>query len=254
MREVGAELRKTQNENANMSTVMNLFTVTAPEGGMVIYDKGWDGKAIKAGSRINIWDPTVATLPDLTRMLSKTYVNEVDVRKVKAGQDVAIGLDAYPDKRYKGHVTHVANVGEQRPNSDAKVFEVTVELEGTDNTLRPSMTTSNKIITSITKNSKFIPLECLHNQFDSITYIFKQDGLKVWKQEVIVGETNTNDAVIVSGVAENERVFLSVPAGMENDDVKLLPEMNGKRKRKDQQDDKPAAAPAAMPVKVTAKN
>ena len=43
----------------------------------------------------------------------------------------------------------VANVGEQRPNSDAKVFEVRVEIDGTDPTLRPSMTTSNKIIASV---------------------------------------------------------------------------------------------------------
>ena len=64
--------------------------------------------------------------------MSKTYVNEVDVRKVFAGQKVEIGLDAYPEKSFRGVVIRVANVGEQRPNSDAKVFEVAVEINGTD--------------------------------------------------------------------------------------------------------------------------
>jgi HlyD family secretion protein len=191
-------------------------------------------------------------LPDLTKMISKTYVNEVDVRKIKAGQAVAIGLDAYPDKKLKGVVTRVANVGEQRPNSDSKVFEVSVEISGTDATLRPSMTTSNKIVTTIIPNANFVPLECLHNQFDSIIYIFKKDGLKIWKQEVMIGETNSNDAVILKGVTDNEKIFLSVPLGKETEPVVLIPEMKGKRKKKEEEQVKPAAASA--PSKATAIN
>src|SRR5690606_12070834 len=112
--------------------------------------------------------PIVATLPDLSKMLSKTYVNEVDIRKVKPGQEVEIGFDAFPDKKLKGKVAKVANVGEQRPNSDAKVFEVEIEVFGTDPLLKPGMTTSNKIITKTIENALYIPLECLHSQYDSI--------------------------------------------------------------------------------------
>src|SRR5258706_14141406 len=145
MNEVGAELRKVKTDYDEMARVGEAFDVKAPEDGMVIYEKGWDGKPIKAGSQIQIWEPTVATLPDLTKMVSKTFVNEVDVRKVKTGQRVDVGLDAYPDKKLGGTVVTVANVGEHRPNSDSKVFEVRVRLDGTDPTLRPCMTTSNKI-------------------------------------------------------------------------------------------------------------
>lgn len=241
MREVSAELRKVNGDFANMTAVLQSFDVTAPEDGMVIYQKGWDGKPVKAGSQIQMWEPTVATLPDLTKMISKTYVNEVDVRKVKSGQRVQVGLDAYPDKRLSGTVVQVANVGEQRPNSDAKVFEVSVEIDGTDPTLRPSMTTSNKIVTTVQENTLFLPLECLHNYFDSITYVYRKDGLNITKQEVQVGETNANEAVILSGLRENDLVLLSVPNGMDEKEVNLLPELNGKR-RKQTEEPKPAAA------------
>ncbi len=240
MREVEAELRKVKSDFDGMNTILESFNVMAPEDGMVIYEKGWDGKPIKAGSRIGMWEPTVATLPDLTKMQSKTFVNEVDVRKVKPGQKVLIGLDSDPDKKLKGVVTKVANVGEQRPNSDAKVFEVLVEIEGTDATLRPSMTTSNKIIAQVLNDVIFIPLESLHTQNDSITYVFKKDGIKISKQEVVVAETNSNEAVITSGLAPDEKVFLSVPAGMENEDAKLLPELNGKRRKKEVKEAKEA--------------
>lgn len=229
MREVAAELRKVQGEFDGMNKVLESFSVVAPEDGMVIYQKHWDGKPIKAGSRIDMWDPTVATLPDLTVMMSKTYVNEVDVRKVQKDQTVEIGLDADPDKKLQGTVTSVANVGEQRPNSDSKVFEVMVEIKGSDPTLRPSMTTSNKIIARVLDNVLYVPLETLHSQFDSVTYVFKRDGINTVKQEVIVGETNANDAVILGGLVADDRIYLSIPSGMDGKDVNLLPELNGKR-------------------------
>lgn len=245
MREQSAELRKVQNEHDAMMEAIQAFNVTAPEAGMVIYEKSrHDGRPIKAGSQVNMWDPTVATLPDMTVMMSKTYVNEVDVRKVKPGQKVEVGLDAYPDKKLAGKVIRVANVGEERPNSDAKVFEVSVEIEGTDPTLRPSMTTSNKIITKLIDDALFIPLEGLHSQFDTVTFVYKREGLNIVKQEVIMGETNANDAVIVGGLSEGDRIFLSIPPGQEGKNIDLLPEMNGKRKKKTEEEiEEPARGP-----------
>ncbi len=104
MKEKAAELGKTRNEYNGMLELEAGFTILAPEPGMVIYAKGSDGKPIKEGSQVSMWDPTVATLPDLSVMISKTYVNEVDVRKVKEGQLVEIGLDAFPEKQLTGKV------------------------------------------------------------------------------------------------------------------------------------------------------
>ena len=92
-------------------------------------------------------------------------------------------------------------------------------------------TTSNKIIASVIEDALHIPLESLHSQADSITYVFKKDGLKTVKQEVIIGDTNANDAILVSGLTVDDRIYLSVPPGLENQKIELLPEMNGKRKK-----------------------
>jgi hypothetical protein len=162
-------------------------------------------------------------------MVSKTYINEVDVRKIKPGQLVEIGLDAFPEKKLTGIVTNVANVGEQRPNSDAKVFEATIEIQGTDEMLKPSMTTSNRIITSVLDSALFIPLECLHSKDDSISYVFVRKGIKKEKQEIKIGGTNNNEAVVELGLEIGDKVYLSVPAGMEEEPIALLPELDGKR-------------------------
>lgn len=235
MTEVATERRKTQNELNAMLDLVRAFQITAPEPGMVVYAKGHDNKPMKAGSQIHMWDPVVATLPDLSTMLSKTYINEVDVRRVKPGQIVEIGLDAFPEKRLVGKVIRVANVGEQSPNSDSKVFEATIEIEGTDPLLRPAMTTSNKIIVNALDTALSIPLESLHSYNDSITYVFKKSGLKTIKQEVQVGETNSNEAIVLLGLDPNDRVYLSLPNGVEKDEIQLLAELNGKRMKKEEE-------------------
>lgn len=228
MQGAAASRKKISLELQGMKDLQSNFVITAPESGMLIYRKGWDGKPIKAGSQISAWDPVVATLPDLSSMNSITYVNEVDIRRIAEGQKVEIGLDAFPDKRLAGLVTRVANVGEQRPNSDAKVFQIAVELDKVDDLLRPGMTTSNKIYTSVIEDALSIPLECLHNFQDTVTYVYKRDGLGYSKQEVQVGQTNANAAQILLGVKEGERLYLSIP-DEDGKEVLLLPELNGKR-------------------------
>jgi len=185
-------------------------------------------------------------LPDLSSMNSITYINEVDIRKVSVGQQVDIGLDAFPDKKLKGEVTRVANVGEQRPNSDAKVFQVTVELDEVDGDLRPAMTTSNKIYTEVIEKTISIPLECLHSFQDSITYVFKQQAMNFEAQEVQVGATNAERAEILLGLNANDDVYLSNPNGELDDinEISLLVEMNGKRNPEPEKtEEKPKSPP-----------
>ena len=163
MREVGADLDRQKNRLGVVQSVMEGFTIRAPAAGMVIYIKEWNGKKKTAGSQVNAWEPSVATLPDLTQMESITYVNEIDVRKISVGQSVVLSLDADPSKKLTGKVVTVANVGEQRPNADAKVFEVKVTVEQPDTTLRPGMTTSNAVETFAIKDVLFVPLEAVIN-------------------------------------------------------------------------------------------
>ncbi|MBX2843336.1 MAG: HlyD family efflux transporter periplasmic adaptor subunit [Flammeovirgaceae bacterium] len=222
MQEVHATLSQEQRSVDFMKDLLDEFVIQAPEDGMVIYARDWDGRKKKEGSTMRAWDPTVATLPDLTSMISKTYINEVDIMKIQKGQIVKIGLDAFPDKKMTGEVISVANMGEQKPNSDAKVFEVTIKVNESDTTLRPAMTTSNIITCETVQGAVFLPLECLHTQGDSISYVFKKDGLTVVKQQIIVGKTNENEAIVEMGIDEGDICLLSTPEGRDRDDVILL--------------------------------
>jgi len=82
------ELNRKKRQLDELRDVLNNFTIYAPSDGMVIYFRDWSGEKRRIGSSISGWDLVVATLPDLSNMLSKTYVNEIDIAKVK------------PDKRF----------------------------------------------------------------------------------------------------------------------------------------------------------
>lgn len=123
--EILTSLKQQEFKREQLLNLASDFTVKAPKDGMVIYARSWDGK-IGPGSQISTWDPIVAELPDLSIMISKTYVNEVDISKVQKGQDVKVKVDAFPNREYGGTVIQVANVGEQLRGYDSKVFEITV--------------------------------------------------------------------------------------------------------------------------------
>jgi RND family efflux transporter MFP subunit len=211
MSEVGSDLERQRNRLKIIQEVMTGFTIKAPSAGMVIYVKEWNGRKKTAGSQVSPWEPAVATLPDLSQMESITYVNEIDVRKLAVNQKVKIALDADPSKVLPGTVVQVANVGEQRPNADAKVFEVRVNVEVSDTTLRPGMTTSNAVLTQTIPNALFIPLEAVHSD-SGRTFVYRKNGSTVTRQEIATGALSDDEIVVVSGLSETDRVLLAPPA------------------------------------------
>ncbi|MEM1122021.1 MAG: efflux RND transporter periplasmic adaptor subunit [Bacteroidota bacterium] len=206
--EINADLKQNKTKLERLVKLAGEFTVKAPKDGMIIYAKTWQGK-VTSGSQVSSWNPIVAELPDLSEMMSKTYVNEVDVSNVEKGQDVTIKIDAFPDEEYVGRVVSVANIGEELREYDAKVFEVNIEMLGVDSILRPAMTTSNEIVTDILQDVISVPLEALYS--DSLPYVFKDQGGRILKQEVITGPSN-NDAVIIDfGLQDGDNIYLSMP-------------------------------------------
>jgi len=222
MAEVGSDVQRQRNKLKIVQDVLGNFTIKAPGTGMVIYVKEWNGKKKGVGSQVNAWDPTVATLPDLAEMESLSYVNEIDVRKIAAGQKVTVSLDSDPTKKLAGTVTAVANVGEQRPNADSKVFEVKILLAQVDTTLRPGMTTSNAIETNTVKNALYVPLEAVAVE-GTTPFVYKRDGTRVTKQQVETGLANENEIVIAKGLERDDRVMLTAPADRDKLELKTLP-------------------------------
>jgi hypothetical protein len=197
----------------DLEEYLSKFTITAPTDGMVIYKKERNGAKRKAGSQVNPFDRVIATLPDLTAMISKVYVNEIEVSKIKKGQRVDVRVDAFPKKSYTGTVTTIANIGEVLPNSDAKMFEVLIKLDGSDPDLRPTMTTDNKIIIKTFENVISVPTECVMAGSDSLPFVYEKNKTK---HIVVLGESNEKNVIIEQGLEPGRSLYVIAPEDAEN--------------------------------------
>lgn len=209
------------------------LSVLAESPGLVVYEKIWKGSRPE---KIRVGDEpwggaTLVTLPDLSTMQVKTWVNEVDVDKIEVGQPVNIRLDALPGPVFTGNVTSVASLGrEKEGDKNVKVFDITVEINEKDTRLKPGMTaTSEVVIQTVPERPQteegeiaepqegavadlplYIPIDAVFEK-DGKTLVYRLDGGQPKEQEVVLGPRNDNYVVVEEGLGSNDRVTLRDP-------------------------------------------
>ena len=212
------DFRLKQQRVDDLLKLYDALIIKAPKPGMVIYAKDRFGIKIQIGSILTPWSPIIATLPDMTKMISETFVNEIDIAKIKVGQKVTLSIDAFPDKELKGEVISVANIGQPMPKSDSKVFEVNIRIYGSDPFLKPAMTTGNVIQTGAYTDKLFVPSEAVFDT-DSTRFVYVKRN-KLVRQIVDLGDENEDHVIVNKGIAEGEVLLLNEPEKL--DDIETV--------------------------------
>ena len=101
------------------------------------------------------------SIVDLSQMVVKTFINEVDMEKLKLGQKAEIQVRAYPDRPFQGEVREISPSGQARDN--IIYFEVMIAVLGSPKELRPGMTADVDIIVVERKNSLLLPIEAVQS-------------------------------------------------------------------------------------------
>ncbi|NPA35823.1 MAG: HlyD family efflux transporter periplasmic adaptor subunit [Chlorobi bacterium] len=182
------------------------LNIKSPADGMIVYGWSYDGR-IRAGSRVGPWAPLIATLPDLSTLMSEINVKEVNIAKIAVGNKVRITIDAFPDKTFTGRVIKIANIGKEIPGEYQNGFKVEVKLDPYHEDLLPGMTTTNTIITGTWKDALMVPKSAVFG-IDSVKYVFKRSGLSTVKQKIKTGGENEDYFRITSGLNEGDIVVI----------------------------------------------
>lgn len=244
------ELNRKQSRVKKLKDVYNSLVITAPKDGMVIYGKDRMREKIQVGSTVRSYMPMIATLPDLSSMISITYVNEIDISKLAKGQKVSIGIDAIPEKQLEGEIVSVANIGQPMPKSDAKVFEVKIRVFGNVTDLKPAMTTSNIIQTASFSDTLFIPTEAIFEN-DTLQYVYLQKK-KIVKQIVDLGDQNENFIIVNKGLGEADVVLLTEPINADElklEGIEIYKEMRARKAKEEEEAKKAIEADKKKPFK-----
>jgi HlyD family secretion protein len=145
----------------------------------------------------------IASIPDITRMKAKTYINEAEFKKVKSGTKVIIRLDAMPSVPFNGIITEISKICFTRERE--KVFNVIVEIAESDHRLKPGMTVSCEYICYESEDELFVPNNCLL-KVNGRSYIYLSKGISSRKVEVISGLSNNNYTVIKGDVKPGQEL------------------------------------------------
>ena len=204
--------------------VQEACTVRAPIAGMVYYREIWTGEGqekIKEGIEVRPWD-RLMELPDSTRMQIRVEVEEPDVGKVVVDQTARIALDAYRGKPFTGRVTAIERVTQRkggremgrgdfnREDLGTKIVNVVVSFDGQDPLVRNGLNGRAEIRTGEEAKGILVPLAAVFTvEGKDVVYLMKGGGLAA--TPVTVGGRSDTDALVLSGVAEGDRVSLSAP-------------------------------------------
>ena len=198
---VSAEANKLRRESSlkNEAERLDWTTIRAPMAGIVTLLELEEGEIVTSGRSAFSQSPPIMTIVDPSKMVVKTFINEVDMERLRLNQRAEIKVDAYQTKTYDGSVYEISPSGAEQDNIIS--FEVMVEVNGSPEELRPGMSADVDIITYEEKGVLLLPIDALVNE-PSATVIAQVDNTKPYKTNQPI-EVQTISEKIFRGTVTN---------------------------------------------------
>lgn len=198
---------------AAIEATINLAKITAPFAGTVTDSNG------KVGDLVNPNDPAFR-VDDLSKMFVDVEIPEVDINRVKVGQEVTLTFDAIPSTEYQGRVSEVARIGTS--DAGAVNFEVTIEVLKFDQQVMPGMTAAVNIVVSDLKDVLAVPNRAVRlMDGQRVVYLLK-NGIPTMVEieigsssdtlsEVVSGDVKPGDTLILNPAIDMSSFFMGGP-------------------------------------------
>lgn len=194
---------------------LSLTDILAPSPGMVVlkeeYRAGQKRKP-RIGDTL-VRGQAILDLPDMSSMIVKTKVREIDLYKIAVGKPTTIEVDAYPNEQFPGIVDFIGvlAVADQIRPSDEKFFDLKIVVSQSDARLRPGMTARVIIHAGKVEDAISMPI---HSVFESEKKHYCYRALPSGffeKQPLEIGMNNEHWVEVMSGLKENDKVCLVLP-------------------------------------------
>jgi HlyD family secretion protein len=206
--------------------------IIAPMDGVVLTKNVEIGESITSGVSSFNAGTVLFTVADISTMIVKAGVNEVDIGKIRVGMPVKVTLDAYPKVAFAGRIDRIAPA--VRTEDKVRVFDVEVRLDAQGRELRSGMTANIEVVGERKDKVLTVPVESVFQRDDGdIVFVRKpvdpnakeekkaekKDGKEdkdAWKKHferrvIVTGLSDTSRVEIVKGLKAGEEVALEDP-------------------------------------------
>ena len=187
------------------------LAIVAPHDGFFLYDTTWQGEKIRVG--MSIWaGQQIGELPDASKMEAKLHVLESEASGLAEQLEGSIEIDAYPGRSYSGKVKSIQPIANPiEPDSPVKYFEIVMEIDETDTeTMRPGSRVRGSIYVARKDDVLSVPNQAIFHDGEE-TWVWIEGGAGFERRPVQVGERSVSRTIVVSGIAEGERIALADP-------------------------------------------
>lgn len=189
-----------EKEISNLDTSANpsRVLITAPAPGVVIEREISQGEVVETGKK-------VFTISDLSTVWIFVDIYERDLGKIKSGTEVALSVNAYPDKAFQGVVDHVGDV----INPETRTVQVRLKVPNPGRQLKPGMFATAMFegpLSDAAKKAAYVPSTSVFD-VKGKKVIFVQEGANQFHpREVEVASIIGNQAEISKGLKEGDKV------------------------------------------------
>lgn len=194
--------------------------IVSPISGTVIARNIEPGESVVPGVQATMDGKALLTIADLSTLLVKVNLNQIDVAKVAVGRTATLTLDALPGKKYEARITKVAPASVKLTGKDQEVFPIEALIEHPDGLVKPGMTADVRVHLDSKPDVLAVPIEAVvkENGHSFVTKIVDDGKGKTHpeKVEVTVGLRNDRE-VEITGVPEGTKVMLKPASSSENE-------------------------------------
>jgi RND family efflux transporter MFP subunit len=187
--------------------------IVAPASGTAIRRKIEPGEMVIPGVESTFEKRALLMIADLSRLVIKIELNQIDVSKVRLGQRVTATFDGLPDEKFAARVTEISPASTKAKDLD--VFPIKAELDQPDPRIKPGMTADVRVHIEEKPAAVTVPIESVTHEAGKAfvkRIIERQKDRHTERVEVVLGTQNDRFAEVVSGLNEGEQVLLDPPA------------------------------------------
>jgi multidrug efflux pump subunit AcrA (membrane-fusion protein) len=180
-----------------------VYPMKAPFAGTVVQVLKSEGEFVEQASSSGTGN-TLVRIDDLSHMYVDASAPEVEVSRLKIGQEAVIKASALPGKTYHGKVEHISLAAKEQRDWDKSRVEFPVRLTviDADSALESGMSVVVDITTYRVENVLLVRHEFLRQQ-DTKYWVKPEQGES---NEVEIGNQNDEEVEIKKGVTENEKL------------------------------------------------
>jgi HlyD family secretion protein len=167
------------------------------------------GQAVSGSGGFNS-GTEVLTIADLSDLVVSAHINQADITRLNAGQQVEIHVESVPGLKLEGVVDRIAPQTTLKNN--IKGYAARIAIKSQDPRVLPGMTANLTIPVASSENAVAVPLAAVFTE-QGERFVFVKSGDRLERRPVEIGVYDYDYAEVVSGLSNGEWVALEQPPG-----------------------------------------